>query len=72
MKTIGGCTQQEFSYKILLMIMALFVGIQVKPAVCSVGEQCSESQIHSHVQDVGVQCSLMALVRHSTSFSPMP
>ena len=28
---------------------------------------CSESQIHSRVQDVGVQCSLMALVRHSTS-----
>ena len=28
---------------------------------------CSESQIHSHVQDVGVQCSLMAPVRHSIS-----
>ena len=28
-------------------------------ARCSVGVQCSESQIHSHVQDV-VQCSLMA------------
>ena len=26
-----------------------------------------QSQIHSHIQDVGVQCSLMAPVRHSTS-----
>jgi hypothetical protein len=60
------------------MIMALFIGIQVKPGVCSIGVQCSESQIHSHVQDVGVQCSLVAPVRHSTSVllpyasSPLP
>ena len=60
------------------MIMTLFIGTQVKPGVCSVGVQCSESQIHSHVQDVGVQCSLMAPVRHSTSVflpyasSPLP
>ena len=57
-----------------------FVGhyVQVKPGVCSVGVQCSESQIQSCVQDVGVQCSLMAPVRHSTfivlpcASSPLP
>ena len=60
------------------MIMILFIGTQVKPDFCLVGVQCSESQIHSHVQDVGVQCSLMAPVRHSTSVflsyasSPLP
>ena len=75
MKTIGECTQ-EFSYNNYGTIN--FVGTQVKPGVCSVGVQCSESQIYSHVQDVGVQCSLMAPVRHSTSVflpyasSPLP
>lgn len=55
-----------------------YIGLQVKPDVCSVGVQCSESQTHSHVQDVGVQCSLVAPVRHSTSVvlpyasSPLP
>ena len=29
-----------------------------------------QSQIHSHVQDVGVQCSLTAPVRHSNSVFP--
>ena len=42
-------------------------GVQVKPGVCSVGVQCLESKIHSCVQDVGVQCSPMASVRHSAS-----
>lgn len=77
MKTIGERTQQEFSYNDYGTIY-YFVGTQVKPGVCSVGVQCSESQIHTHVQDVGVQCSLMAPVRHSTSVflpstsSPLP
>ena len=55
-----------------------YIGLHVKPDVCSVGVQCTESQTHSGVQDVGVQCSLMAPVRHSTSVvlpytsSPLP
>ena len=48
----------------------------MKPDVSSVGVQCSESQIHCSVQDVGVQCSLVAPVRHSVvlpyASSPLP
>lgn len=37
----------------------------MKPDVRSVGVKCSESQIYPSLQDVGVQCSLVAPVRHS-------
>ena len=37
----------------------------MKPGVCSVGVQCSESLLGYSVQDVVVQCSLMAPIRHS-------
>ena len=50
----------------------------MKPDFHTVGTQCSLSQMHSSVQDVGIQCSLLAPVRPPTSVrlpyasSPLP
>ena len=41
----------------------------MKPDVHTVDTQCSLSQMHSSVQDVGIQCSLLVPVSPPTSVS---
>ena len=65
-------------YQLYIKFYNKYVGLLVKPDVHTVGTQCSLSQMHSSVQDVGIQCSLLAPVRPPTSVrlpyasSPLP
>ena len=65
-------------YQLYIKFYNKYVGLLVKPDVHTVGTQCSLSQMHSSVQDVGIQCSLLAPVRSPTSVrlpyasSPLP
>ena len=65
-------------YQLYIKFYNKYVGLLVKPDVHTVGTQCSLSQMHSSVQDVGIQCSLPAPVRPPTSVrlpyasSPLP
>ena len=65
-------------YQLYIKFYNKYVGLLVKPDVHTVGMQCSLSQMHSSVQDVGIQCSLLAPVRPPTSVrlpyasSPLP
>ena len=54
-------------YQLYIKFYNKYVGLLVKPDVHTVGTQCSLSQMHSSVQDVGIQCSLPAPVRPPTS-----
>lgn len=78
-KTVGKTVSKlSFCFNFILNSTNKYVGLLVKPDVHTVGTQCSMSQMHSSVQDVGIQCSLLAPVRPPTSVrlpyasSPLP